>query len=316
MRWLLPIAICLGVIPAVARADGDVDALIEKLASSGRADAVAAAKELAERRDPAAIRPLVRALAERGELDHDLRAALAVFGADALPALEQAIAGTRAELAKAPPDQHTELSVRLGRLVHALGGAGPEAVAPLKGYLSSEDAGYRRADAIEALGEILDTTAVKLLIRLSKRDPYYGARLAAVRALLGAAKGQPPADGAFAAVAKALKDRDRLVRKTAAEALDELGSTEAQDALWKAASSGNPAAAASCYVRMIVAGKKKYVRTLVAALNEWGTKEMCTVFVNCGHTGLCEAGERWAFRYSYKVVTVPGGQATVRWGGR
>jgi HEAT repeat protein len=133
----------------------------------------------------------------------------------------------------------------------ALGNIGDRrALDPLIAALEDEYWNVKQA-AAKALGNLGDSRAIRPLIRALGEDKYAFARLAAASALskLGEKKWEAIVKGdsedyrrlgnsedhrALEPLVKALKDKDRIVRKNAASALGNLGNKQAIDHLIKA----------------------------------------------------------------------------------
>ena len=53
---------------------------------------------------------------------------------------------------------------------------------------------------------------------------------------------------------------------------------------------------------------------LIKALNIFGTKKTCTVFLNSGKNSLREAAEKWAKNHGYSIMRLPGSRGGPVWG--
>lgn len=69
------------------------------------------------------------------------------------------------------------------------------------------------------------------------------------------------------------------------------------------------------YQAFILAGYPQFERLLIRAMDQYGDKEMATVYLNCGNPTLEAAAKAWASARGYSILPSPEGARTDRWGG-
>ena len=224
-------------------------------------------------------------------------------------------------------------------VVEALGGIGDTlAVAPLVAALEDPEAAvclaavealidfvtqprndFVRSYAVKSLGEIGNRRAVETLIPLLGDELMSVARNAAEA--LGAI-GDVRAVDTLSAIL--LKDRAPYIRQAAAQALGRIGDSRAVDALVVALKDGETrgweaqvreAAAEALGAIGDARSVTGAVPALKQALDAYGTLEMATAFLNCGHPELVYRARLWARTYGFPLLSRSGAGGVV-WGER
>jgi HEAT repeat protein len=231
--------VAAGALRELARAQLPVDTrirILKALAADGDADAAAMLAGDSLRQEAG---PVLLASAGNDQAITDLLAQLqnAPVAAARKRAIE-GLANSRSRRALAPliaalNDQNMDVRAAAAQGLGRLGM--PEAVGPLKTLLNDPDPVFPvRYQAAMALLELKDLSGLSWLRQLES-DPEPGLRLAGVQAT----RTQP--DGSWLAVVRELaKDKDRDIRRQAAELLAEHDPAAAKAALEPLVSDGNP----------------------------------------------------------------------------
>ncbi len=88
----------------------------------------------------------------------------------------------------------------------------------------------------------------------------------------------------------------------------------AEAALKKARDQGDVAVVAGAYHFFIWEGDPLSEKFLIAALQEFGTKEMAVDYVNCGNPKLAKAGRSWGSDHGFFVLSLPTTESRMKWG--
>lgn len=339
------------------------DTLIETLRTGTRSERYAAANDLADLGDPAAIPALVEALedeswdvrwraAEALIVVHDERAVEPLVAFVATPPAAPAVAEIDLDMAhnaylaaiealgaigdaRAVPRlveiaAVEDWSLESGAAEDALAAIGEDALPGLEQALAGADAA-QAAVIVRLLASAGDAALDALLMALG--DERVAVRLEAAGALGG--YGEPAVEPLLGA----LKDHNGKVAAAAAESLGEIGDARATESLVKALSDGDTRPAAvralvlihrddatplvkylkaektvGVYRPLIRLGQEDTVAALVKALKSFGTKSMGEAYLNCGNGELEKAAKQWAKAHGYTVVSSPG-SGEEQWGG-
>lgn len=300
---------------AVKKADR-IPGLIVQLRSPGVDTRASAAAALGKAKDPRAVAPLIAAL---GDTDDGVKTsaarALGEIGDDR--AVEPLIAAMKAvSLVNFPAVSQTYLEDSCQNSLRAIG---PPAVAPLISLMNTDSSLTVRELAAKILGKIRDARAVDALFTAMKATDSEDMRSETSRAL--GEIGEPSVENLIGALndqntevrwyaARALADQYDA-RVTAADATQDAARGEraravgpddhGEEALIAALRQNNLAVVAGGYRFFYEWGGEGSEKGLIAAMDQFGKKEMMQFFLNHGDVDLRTAAQNWAKEHGYIV---------------
>jgi hypothetical protein len=160
----------------------------------------------------------------------------------------------------------------------------PRAVEPLIAALKDTDS-HVRFDAAWALGQIKDPRAVEpLIVALKDTGTYSELQI------------------------------HGHVSAQAAQALGQIKDPRAVSSLLAVLRERNTQAIAAAYTFFIELGEPGSEDALIETLNKSGTLQMADELLNCGNSKLERAAQGWAQTNGYRIMHLPTGESSVRWG--